>query len=72
MDDLRIACQKLQEEFEFIKHEVRRKDRHLFEQWKAGGFIIDVGIVSMYPNLETVVETLDAAEPETKSRASHD
>lgn len=45
--------------FEEIKHEVRSRDKRLFERWKAGGFIIDSNILSMYPNIEQVLESLD-------------
>lgn len=49
---------ELLESFEFIKEYVRRSDRHLFERWKAGGFLVDTSIVSQYPNIEEVMESL--------------
>lgn len=31
---------------------------HLYERWKAGGFLVDTDIVSMYPNAEEVIGEL--------------
>jgi hypothetical protein len=45
-----------------IKEAVRRKDSYLYERWKAGGFLVDGGILSDYPNLEQVVEQMESAE----------
>lgn len=44
--------------FSQIKEEVRNRDKHLYERWKAGGFIVDNDILSMYPNVEQVVNQL--------------
>jgi len=41
-----------------LKHQIQRSDRNLYERWKAGGFLIDDDIISMYPNLTQVVEIL--------------
>lgn len=49
-------------DFDNIKRTVKDKDPLLFEQWKAGGFIVDNNVVSMYPNIEEVVEQLAAEE----------
>jgi molybdenum-dependent DNA-binding transcriptional regulator ModE len=57
-ESLNERFEKLIELYEEIKREVRQRDKHLFEQWKAGGFLIDSDILSMYPNLEKVVERL--------------
>lgn len=50
--------EKLLELYEEIKRDVRFRDKYLYEQWKAGGFLVDSDIISMYPNLEKVVEQL--------------
>lgn len=42
-----------------IKCRVKRIDKHLYERWKAGGFLVDDDIVSMYPNMSEVVESID-------------
>ena len=52
LDDLLVAYQTL-------KDEIRRRDKHLFERWKAGGYLVDSDILSMYPNVEEVVEKLN-------------
>lgn len=44
--------------YSVIKNIVKKSDTHLFERWKAGGFLVDTTIVSMYPNLLYVVENL--------------
>lgn len=62
MSELMESYIRLMEEYNFLKHEVRRKDKRLYEQWKAGGFIVDTDILSMYPCLETVVETIEEIE----------
>lgn len=45
-----------------IKNRIRRKNKTIFERWKAGGFIIDSDIMSMYPNVETVIEELESED----------
>lgn len=44
--------------FDEIKQEVKQRNRKLYDQWGAGGFNINADIVSMYPNVEEVVEKL--------------
>lgn len=41
-----------------FKKLIRSKDKHLFERWKAGGYIIDDDIISMYPNATEVYEQM--------------
>lgn len=41
-----------------LKEKIRRMDLHLFARWKAGGFIVDENILSMYPHIGQVVEQL--------------
>lgn len=45
--------------FDLIKYRVQKVDKHLYERWKAGGFLVDDDIVSMYPNMSKVVESID-------------
>jgi hypothetical protein len=45
--------------YEEIKREIRSRNKHLYEQWKAGGFLIDSDILSMYPHIQKVVEQLE-------------
>jgi hypothetical protein len=56
---LRQDFDELMRLYDSIKSRVRRQDPHLYERWKAGGFLVDNDIVSMYPSLEEVVDTLD-------------
>ena len=48
--------------YEQLKGEIRSRDPHLYDCWKAGGFIVDDNIVSMYPNISEVVERLSDRE----------
>lgn len=48
----------LMENYESLKREIRRRDINQYERWKAGGYLIDENIVSMYPNLSEVVESV--------------
>ena len=59
MDELRESYDQLMEAYNFIKTEVRRRDKHLYERWKAGGFLIDDDIISMFPALSKVMEFLE-------------
>lgn len=48
--------------YDQLKAHVRRADRHLYERWKAGGFLVDTDIVSMYPNLSEVLQQISPEE----------
>lgn len=61
---MREKFRQLMELYQELKQEVRLKDRHLYEQWKAGGFLIDNDIISMYPNLEKVLDIIGDEEEE--------
>lgn len=54
--------QKLLDLYQELKQFVQTNDKHLFERWKAGGFLIDENIVSSYPNIVQVFEQLDEEE----------
>lgn len=49
---------RLLDSFEEIKRITREYDKHLYERWKAGGFLIDDNVVSMYPTVRDVVDNL--------------
>ena len=49
-------CKQLIDLYCDIKRDIHRQEPRLFERWKAGGFLIDSDVMSMYPNLEQVVE----------------
>lgn len=53
---------KVEEEYEqfmdlygILKNRIREDNPYGYEQWKAGGYIIDKDIMSMYPCLEDVI-----------------
>lgn len=50
--------EQMMELYNELKREVRRKDKNLYERWKAGGFLVDDDVLSMYPALGKVVEQL--------------
>ena len=60
MDDqeLQESFDEMMSLYEDIKSEVKRRNKHAYESWKAGGFLIDDDIISMYPYLGKVVESL--------------
>lgn len=58
-EELRNVFEELSEAYESFKREVKSASPRLYERWKAGGFLIDPDIVSMYPNAHEVFETLD-------------
>ena len=57
-NELREKTAELYSLFEDIKREIRQKDPSAYEQWKAGGFLVDEGIISMYPALQTVADNV--------------
>jgi hypothetical protein len=62
------AYENLMEAFATFKKIVRSEDNHLYERWKAGGFLVDENTMSMYPNATEVYEQL----PEVTEDAEED
>lgn len=62
MNDLKNAYNRLCDAYDDFKHLVKQEDNHLFERWKAGGFLVDNDIISMYPNAEEVYQSLHDPE----------
>ena len=62
---------KLMEAYNRIKDYCKRNDKHLYEQWKAGGFIIDDNVASMYPDVQQVVDQL-AGDVEEENEADYE
>lgn len=48
--------------FNTIKNEIRRDFPGLYERWKAGGFLVDEDIISMYPNMQNIYEYVELEE----------
>jgi hypothetical protein len=64
METLQNRIEELLEKFNEIKREIRDADKKLYERWKAGGFLVDGDIISMYPSLEKIIN--DELLPEEK------
>lgn len=64
MTKLADKCVKLLDLYHEIKREVRTRDPHLYERWKASGFLVDDSIVSMYPSLTEVMDFLEEGDDE--------
>lgn len=58
-DELREMFDEMMELYNAIKDEVRRRDKHLYDRWHAGGCAVDDGFISAYPHLGEVVESLE-------------
>ncbi len=64
MTDLQHKIDELLCLYSAVKEEIRRTDKSLYERWKAGGFLVDDDIVSMYPALAEVSDSLPEDEDE--------
>lgn len=49
-------------DWDLIKRLIKEKDPLLYERWKAGGYLVDEDVLSMYPCLSQVLEKLEAEE----------
>lgn len=59
LEELEDAVRALEEAYFDFKSLVKRKaPRILFERWKAGGYLVDTDILSMYPNAFEVAKDL--------------
>jgi hypothetical protein len=56
--------EKLMDLYADIKRDIRLKDPIFYERWKAGGFLVDEDIMSMYPHLGQFPEFSDDYEEE--------
>ena len=72
MSVLSEKVERLMVLFEDIKMEVRNRDKQLYERWRAGGFAVDWGFVSMYPALEEVAEQLEPGAGEEDEGSCYD
>lgn len=45
---------------EELKREMKQREPHEYERWKAGGFAVDGGFVSPYPSLQQISEEMEA------------
>jgi hypothetical protein len=58
MNELNEIENSLYSAMESLKRIARDKNKHLYERWKAGGFLVDTNIMSDYPNAQEVIEDL--------------
>jgi hypothetical protein len=63
-------CISLLEE---LKREMKQRSRREYERWKAGGFAVDGGFVSMYPSLQQISEEMEAEgdEEDAEDKGDH-
>jgi len=45
--------------WDLIKRLIKQEDPQLYEQWKAGGYLVDEDVFSIYPCLSRVLEKLE-------------
>lgn len=64
MSELSEKYEQMMELYCELKQEIRMRDKYLYERWKAGGFLVDEDIMSIYPDIHEVVETLTSREDE--------
>lgn len=64
MGDLQKNIYELLDLYQDVKNEIRRTEPDFYELWKAGGFLIDPDIISMYPCLEKILDRLNGDEDE--------
>jgi hypothetical protein len=60
--NFRAKIEELLDLYNEIKRDIKHKDKHFYERWKAGGFLIDNDIISMYPNIESFLDTLSESD----------
>lgn len=74
---IREQYEQMMELYDSLKQKVRQTDKHLYERWKAGGFLVDGDIFSDYPTLDECVDAIedfdgsdedDEDEPDTNSK----
>jgi hypothetical protein len=61
-DELNEKLDQMMNLYYEIKEEIRKRDPHTYEHWKAGGFLVDPYIHSMYSNIKQAVESVNYDE----------
>lgn len=65
---MRETFDQLMDLYEELKREIKIKSPYQFERWKAGGYIVDPDVMSMYsclevyPCLEDVISAIEVDE----------
>lgn len=71
--EIEESFNKLMEAYNEFKTMVRQEDKILYERWKAGGFLVDDDILSMYPNALEVFNILsEKAQDEDEDSEEED
>lgn len=55
-EELHDAIDKLLCDYSDVKRMVKQENPYFYERWKAGGFLIDEDIMSMYPSLGELIQ----------------
>ena len=64
-DELKSVFDAFMTDFVFLKEFIKSADRAAYENWKAGGFLVDNDILSMYNTMEQAFDSaLDNLEEE--------
>lgn len=64
-EELQSAFDSFMSDFIFLKDFIKSTNRAAYENWKAGGFLVDNNIVSMYNTMEQAFDSaLDNLEDE--------
>lgn len=66
MSELRERYEQFMELYNDLKQEIRRERKSEYERWKAGGFIVDDDIISSYPNIANILETMCCEEEQNE------
>ena len=48
--------------WDLIKRTIERDYPRFYQQWKAGGYLVDEDILSMYPCLSQIMDIIDTEE----------
>lgn len=59
LDELQEDLENFVERYEDLKSLICSLDPEWYEQWKAGGYLVDSDILSMYPNIYDILEKLE-------------
>jgi len=61
-EELIEGLDDLEKAFNEVKSSLRTANPTLYERWKAGGFLIDDDIVSMFPTISELREDIENQE----------
>jgi hypothetical protein len=56
-EELQSLFEDFLKDFYYFKDFIKHANRAAFENWKAGGFLVDKDIISMYNTMETAFES---------------